>query len=89
MSVKKVFGLRESCLFCLPADVDMFGAFDILTRENLRHMNEILTNKDDDDIDAVLKAKEFYQLCLQTNFSDVLGAQSLLAFLNETGRREL
>ena len=50
-------------------------------------MDKILTNKDDDDIEAVLKAKEFYQLCLKTNFSDVLGPQSLLKFLSDTGKR--
>ena len=64
----------------------MFGVTDILTRENLRQMDKILTNKDDNDIEAVLKAKEFYQLCLNANFSGVLGPQSLLKFLNVTGK---
>lgn len=32
--------------FSLATDVKMFGATDILTRENLRHMDKILTNKD-------------------------------------------
>ena len=65
--------------------------FDILTRENLRQMDKILTNKDDDDIEAVLKAKEFYQLCLNANFnfSGVLGPQSLLKFLNATGKERV
>ena len=54
-------------------------------RQNTRALYQVLTRRDDSDIQAVRKAKDLFSLCNNADLANALGPQPLLDLLRETG----
>ena len=74
------------CYFvCMHAGTLAYSTFDILDAQNKKLLGDVLLGGEGDDIDAVMKTRDLYQSCLNTNVTNDLGTEPLLQVINMSG----
>ena len=66
----------------------VFSVLDVLTRQNIRAFHDILTGDNGDDIEALVKAKDLYRLCLNKEQVNAQSIPDLIDILRETGNTQ-
>ena len=66
-------------------DVDEYNAFAMLQEENTKILRQQIELQNDNDIEAVMKLKNFYLSCNDTDRVNERGVQPLLDLIKTTG----
>ena len=76
--------MTHACIH-LHTDVDEYNAFSVLSQENTRILMQQIELRNEDDIEAVMKVKDFYLSCNDTDAVNDRGVQPLLDLIRTTG----
>ena len=77
----------HGCL--LSTDSVEYNADSILDDLNTQRLTTIMEGPTGNDVDALVKAKDLYRSCMNTNLTNQLGLQPLLDVLAISGKRKL
>ena len=86
IEVSETLALSLSCTRLLSTDSGRYSAFSILDNLNTQHLAAVMEGPNGNDVDAIVKAKDLYQSCMNTNLTNELGLQPLLDVLALSGK---